>query len=278
MQCGQFYSWVQVQQVIICFIFIAFSLFLCFVLLGQPLSQSFSSSDLFQTLPSTRCQNAHSQWCLLTCPFPHHPHYSMSALIFLSITTANTPNPAMEPLRGLRKAHGDQSSGGYPVSRRCPGVGHSLPGFDADMAMRQQLVSKICHRTHHWSVPNSRALQQYHQRLLGHSRDSVGVSWVATETALLSCMGLGGAVLKTFLLPYGTMSRVLKRETSKRNSRSVVSKRHNLAADLLVLQLVDYFCSFFRCSLSLRYRSCVVDGSFAAGQSTINTKNNFDQL
>lgn len=44
-----------------------------------------------------------------------------------------------------------------------------------------------------------------------------------------------------------------------------VSRRRNLTANFLFLWLLESFCSFSVCSLSLRFRNCVIDLSVISG-------------
>lgn len=67
---------------------------------------------------------------------------------------------------------------------------------------------------------------------------------------------------------YGVMSPVLKTETSERNSRSVISVRqsHGRLFDPAACRI---FLLLLQRSLSLRYRTCVVDGPCAVGKPAI---------
>lgn len=70
----------------------------------------------------------------------HHPHYSMSAHIFLDITTANAPNPEVGTPERAEEAEG---TGGLVATQSPEDVLAHVIHFLDLMPMKQQLVSKI---------------------------------------------------------------------------------------------------------------------------------------
>lgn len=131
----------------------------------------------------------------------NHPHDSTSAFILLNMRTANAPNPEVGPLRGLRRAHGDQSSGGYPVSTDVQCFIHFL-GLRAAATIPPLWCT--CPGTYRLSVPQLQSPAVVPLETSGELAWSLGShSRDATETALLYTWpyGLGSrSKFKTFLL------------------------------------------------------------------------------